>query len=79
VTFRAEVTLDVDVEIVDASRGHRGRVGDRPEACYPDEPEEVVLAVRLGGLEITDRLPPDVLEYVRADACERLHEAATEP
>jgi hypothetical protein len=79
VTFRAEVTLDLDVEIVDASRGRRGRVGDRPEACSPDEPEEVTLAVRLGTLDLTARLPADVLDALTTEALERLHEADAEP
>jgi hypothetical protein len=79
VTFRAEVTLDLDVEIVDASRGRGGRVGDRPEACTPDEPEEVTLAVRLGSLDLTARLPADVLDALTTEALERLHEADEEP
>jgi hypothetical protein len=79
VTFRAEVTLDLDVEIVDASRGRRGRVGDRPEASTPDEPEEVTLAVRLGALDLTATLPADVLDALTTEALERLHEADEEP
>jgi hypothetical protein len=77
--FTAEVTLDVEVEIVDASRGRRGRYSDRPEESAPDEPEQVTLAVRFGTLDLTTTLPADVLDALTTEALERLHEAATEP
>jgi hypothetical protein len=74
--YTTEVTLDVEVEILDATQGTPGRYGDRPERCYPPEAAEVELCVRLGALDITPALPADVLEALAADALERLQDAA---
>ena len=70
--FTSDVWVEVEVEVLDATPATAGRYADRPEACYPAEPEEITLAVRLGGLEITDHLPADVLEGLVVDARERL-------
>jgi hypothetical protein len=72
VIFTAEVALDVEVEVLDATRATAGRYGDRPERCAPAEPEAVELAVRLGGLDVTLALPADVLEALREEALELL-------
>jgi hypothetical protein len=74
--YTTEVTLDVEVEILSATRGTAGRYGDRPERCYPAEGDAVELCVRLGTLDLTAALPPDVLEALAEDALERLQDAA---
>jgi len=72
VTFPTEVTVPVDVEVLDYTPASMGRYGDRPEQCVPAEPEALELAVRLGGLDVTQALPVDVLEALRAEALEQL-------
>jgi len=74
--FSAEVTLDVDVEMTDATRGTPGRVHDRPERSVAPEPESCEIAVWLahGGrrLELTAYLPEETLEALREDALSQL-------
>lgn len=81
-TFPAEVTVEVTVEVLEATRGTPGRVGDRPERCAPAEGDQVTLAVWLcqdaARIELTAALPADVLEALAADALERLYWAAQE-
>ncbi|HSS56266.1 MAG TPA: hypothetical protein VLK79_16590 [Gaiellales bacterium] len=76
--FDAEITLDVEVEILDATRGTAGRLGDRPERCYQAEPADVSLAVWLGQnggrVDLGPHLPADVLESLTAEAVERLQD-----
>jgi hypothetical protein len=80
VIFTAEIAIDVEVEVLDATRATPGRYADRPERCVPAEPERVELAVRLWRdqvwVDVTPALPADVLEALRADALERLGDAA---
>jgi hypothetical protein len=80
VIFITEIALDVEVEVLDATRATAGRVSDRPERCTPAEPARVELAVRLWReqvwVDLTPALPADVLEALRADALERLSDAA---
>jgi hypothetical protein len=80
VIFTAEIAIDVEVEVLDATRATAGRVSDRPERCTPAEPAGVELAVRLWRdqvwVDLTPALPADVLEALRADALERLSDAA---
>jgi len=71
--YTTEVELELAVEILDAVRGRSGSLWSPPEAAAAD------VAVYLGALEITDALPPDVLEALRANALERLEAAAAEP
>jgi len=73
VTYTVEVELALTVEVLDAMRGAPAT----REA--PPEPEYVCLSVRLGALEVTDYLPPDVLDVLEADALERLEAAGAEP
>jgi hypothetical protein len=78
--FASEVTLDVEVEILEATRAIRGRLSDRPERSVPAEPVQVSLAVWLQGREPDHRidlvpwLPADVLEALTLEALERLHD-----
>lgn len=76
--FTSEVTLDVEVEILDATRGTSGRLADRPERSYPAEPADVSLAVWLGQnggrVDLVPHLPADVLEALAAEAVERLQD-----
>ncbi len=80
--FTAEITLDVVVEILDATRGTPGRYDDRPERCYPAEGDAVDLAVWLcrdpDRIELTPCLPRDVLEALAEEALERRRQAAEE-
>jgi hypothetical protein len=80
VTFPTEVTLRVEIEVLDARRGTPGRYDALPEACYPAEPDEVELTVWLGEeparLDVTAALPADILEALTAEALERLQDAA---
>ena len=70
-TFTSEVTVDVEVEVLDYTPPTAGRYGDRPERCFPAEAEAVDLAVRLGSIDITAALPADVLEALAAEALEQ--------
>jgi hypothetical protein len=78
--FASEVTLDVEVEILEAARAVRGRLSDRPEHSVPPEPVQVALAVWLHSSEPDHRidlvpwLPADVLEALTAEALERLED-----
>jgi hypothetical protein len=78
--FASEVTLDVEVEVLEATRARRGRPYARPEDSAPAEPEQVVLAVWLQGrepdhrLDLVPWLPADVLEALTLEALERLHD-----
>jgi hypothetical protein len=79
VTFPTELTLRVEIEVLDARRGTPGRYDALPEACYPAEPDEVELTVWLGEeprLDVTAALPAEVLELLRAEALERLQDEA---
>jgi len=71
VIFTSEVTVDVEVEVLDYTPPAAGRYGDRPERCVPAEPEAIDLAVRLGTIDITAALPADVLEALAAEALEQ--------
>ena len=71
-TFESEITAPVTVEVLDATRGTRGRYTDAPEQCYPHERESVELTVRLGTIDITAALAADVLEALASEALERL-------
>jgi hypothetical protein len=74
VRFTAEIVLDVEVQVLDATAASRGQYLDRPEACYPAEGEEIALAVWLGDVDLVDLLPADVREALEADAVERLRD-----
>lgn len=71
--YTTEVELLLDVEVLDATRGRSGTL------WTPPEPTEVELCVWLGDLDVTGALPADVLEALRAEALERLEEAAAAP
>jgi len=71
--YTVEVELPLTVEIYDAARGVEA-TRERPP-----EPDWVALAVRLGPLDVTEVLPPDVLANLEDDALERLRRAADEP
>jgi hypothetical protein len=75
-TFPAEVTVEVTVEVLEATRGTTGRYADQPERCWPSEPDAVELCVRLGTVDVTAAVPADVLEALAAEALERLQDAA---
>lgn len=72
--FESEITAPVTVEVLDATRGTRGRYGDAPERCFPSELGSVELLVRLGGVDITAALAADVLEALASEALERLRD-----
>jgi hypothetical protein len=78
--FASEVTVDVEVEVLEAVRAIPGRYSDRPERSVPTEPEQVALAVWLQGsdpdrrIDLVPWLPADVLEVLTAEALERLHD-----
>jgi hypothetical protein len=74
VTFASEITVAVQVEVVDYTRATTGRFFDRPERSAPTEPAELELAVRLGSLDITHAVPADVLDALRAEALEQFAE-----
>jgi hypothetical protein len=82
-TFTTEIAVDVEVEVLDASRGTPGRYGDRPEACYPAEDETVEFRVWLCRdpvrIDISTALPTAVTEALGAEVFERLEDAAAEP
>ena len=65
-TYTLEVELPLTVEILECSRG----VGSTRDT--PPEPDFVALSVRLGALELTGHLPPDVLANLEDDALQRL-------
>lgn len=71
--YTVELELPLTVEIYDAARGLEAT----REA--PPEPDWVALAVRLGPLDVTEALPPDILANLEDDALERLRRAAAEP
>ena len=73
-TFASEITVAVQVEVVDYTRATTGRFFDRPERSAPAEPEAIELAVRLGSLDVTHALPVDVLDALRAEALEQFAE-----
>ena len=73
-TFPTEVTVPVEVEVTAYAPATPGRYGDRPERCSPAEPEEIEVAVTLGGVDVTHALPADVLEALRAEALEQLED-----
>jgi len=74
--FATEVTLDVEVEITDASRGTPGRLFDRPERAVAAEPDACEIAVWLvygdRRLELTSFLPTETLDALREDALSEL-------
>jgi hypothetical protein len=77
--FASEVTLEVEVEILEAARAVRGRLSDRPEHSVPPEPVQVALAVWLSSeadhrIDLVPWLPADVLEALTAEALERLED-----
>ena len=78
--FNSEVTLDVEVEILEAVRARPGHPHDRPERSVPAEPAQVVLAVWLHGddplrrIDLVPWLPPEVHEALVAEALERLED-----
>jgi hypothetical protein len=78
--FTSEVTLDIEVEILEAVRARRGRPSARPEDSYPAEPAQVALAVWLQGrapdhrIDLVPWLPADVLEALSLEALERLRD-----
>lgn len=76
--FPAEITLTVEVEVLAYTPPEPGRYGDRPERCWPADPEEVEVAVRLGGRDVTDVLPVAVRDLLEAEARERIRDAAAE-
>jgi hypothetical protein len=82
-TFTTEITVDVEVEVLDATRGTPGRYGDQPEACSPAEQEMVEFRVWLCRdtvrIDISTALPPAVGEALGAEVFERLEDAAAEP
>ena len=71
--YTVEVELPLDVEIYDAARGAPVTRETPPEADW------VALCVRLGPLDVTEVLPPEVLANLEDDALERLRRAADEP
>ncbi len=71
--YTVEVELPLTVEIYDVARG--AEATDET----PPEPDWVAVAVRLGPLEVTEALPPEVLANLEDDALERLRRAANEP
>jgi len=71
--YTVELELPLTVEVLDSMRG----ASATREA--PPEPDFVCLCVRLGELEVTGHLPPDVLANLEDDALERLRRAADEP
>jgi hypothetical protein len=82
-TFTTEIAVNVEVEVLDATRGTPGRYGDRPEACAPAEDEMVEFRVWLCRdpvrIDITTALPTEVGEALGAEVFERLEDAAAEP
>ena len=70
--YTVELELPLTVEVLDAVRGAPAT----REA--PPEPDSVALLVRLGELDITAALPPEVLANLEDDALERLRRAADE-
>jgi hypothetical protein len=78
-TFAAEVTLAVEVEVLDAEVAEPGWLSDRPERCTPAAPAAVTIAVWLGAgprLDVAPVLPATVREFLEAEALERLEDAA---
>jgi hypothetical protein len=73
VRYTVELELQLTVEIYDAARG----VEATRES--PPEPDWICFAVRLGPLDVTEALPPEVLANLEDDALERLRRAADEP
>jgi len=72
-TYTVEVELPLTVDVLDAARGSPAT------RATPPEPDWIALTVRLGPLEVTDALPPEVLANLEDDALERLRRAADEP
>jgi hypothetical protein len=80
--FPSEVTLDVEVEVLEATRATRGRPGARPEESSPAEPAQIALAVWLQGnesdpahrIDLVPWLPVDVLEALTSEALDRLRD-----
>jgi hypothetical protein len=72
VTYTVELELPLTVEVLECSRGARAT------RETPGEPDAVALSVRLGALEVTGHLPPDVLATLEDDALERLEADAAE-
>ena len=70
--FTSDVTLPVSVVVVGYTPAIPGRYSNRPELCEPAEPAAVELEVFVGGLDVTEALPADVLEALRAEALEQL-------
>jgi hypothetical protein len=79
VTFSAEVTVDVEVEVLEVEAAEPGRLGDRPERCTPPAPAAVTIAVWLGAgprIDVAAVLPAAVRDAFVDEALERLAEAA---
>jgi len=73
VRYTVELELPLMVEVVDVARGAEAT------RDTPPEPDWVAVRVTLGGLEVTQHLPPEVLANLEDDALERLRRAAAEP
>jgi len=71
--YPVELELSLAVEVLDVARG------DAATRHTPPEPDYIALCVRLGELDVTDYLPPEVLAELEGDALERLRAAADEP
>jgi hypothetical protein len=74
-TFQAEIALDVEVEVLGGHPGTRGRGGPEPVEADPAELELAVWLGQNGGrIDLAPHLPADVLEALRAEASDRLHD-----
>jgi hypothetical protein len=78
-TFPAEVTVEVTVEVLEVEAAEPGRLGDRPERCTPPTPAAVTIAVWLGAgprIDVAAVLPAGMRDALVDEALERLQEAA---
>jgi len=73
VRYTVELELPLTVDVMDATHGADGTRDTAPE------PDWVCLSVKLGPLDVTEALPPDILANLEDDALERLRRAADEP
>jgi hypothetical protein len=72
ISFTAEVTTCVTVDVLAYTPPIRGRYSNLPELCEPAEPADLELRVTLGAVDVTEALPPDVLDALRAEALDQL-------
>lgn len=70
--FASEVTAPVDVEVLAYTPAYRPRYGGPPDSRQEAEPADVEVRVQLGGVDVTEALPADVLEALRQEALEQL-------